>query len=212
MIPRARLSLLFHRSSAILLSVLMVAGSIPAASATPVQNNTIGSWTDTFAATSGSLASSSHANINTASGAVALTKNGASTFIPPYYSSGSVVSVAITPLVFGHWNQLSFSLTNTGSTSVTIQVYKSDGITLVSNADLPGNSTGFTTSPVDLSTIPYGSTIGSIKLKATLATSNTNYTPRLNDWTVTWATGNGQAADPRPALSTWPLLQHDNRG
>jgi uncharacterized protein YgiM (DUF1202 family) len=203
-----------HRSRflAVLTLLTLLCADIPLASATPVQDNTAGSWTDTFNATSGSLSTSSHAAINTASGAVALTKNnGSGLFNVPYYASGSVMSVTIAPLIFGHWNQLSFSVTNTGSTAVKIQVYKADGVTLVSDTDLPGNSTGFTTSPVDLSTIPYSSTIGLIKLKATLTTSNTNYTPRLNDWTVTWVTRNGVVTDPRPAISPWPTTYHDNR-
>jgi SH3-like domain-containing protein len=203
-----------HRSRflAVLTLLTLLCASIPTASATPVQDNTAGSWTDAFHATSGSLSTSSHAAINTASGAVALTKsNGSGLFNVPYYASGSVMSVTISPLIFGHWNQLSFSVTNTGSTAVKIQVYKSDGATLVSDTDLPGNSAGFTTSPVDLSTIPYGSTIGLIKLKATLTTSNTNYTPRLNSWTLTWVTRNGQSNNPAPSTGPWSALAHDNR-
>jgi hypothetical protein len=129
----------------------------------------------------------------------------------PYYSSGSVVSVGIYPLIFGHWNQLSFTTVNTANTSVKIQVYRADDSTLISDTDLPGNSAGFSSSPVDLSGVPYSATIGGIFLKATLLTTNTNETPRLNDWTVTWTVRNGVASDPRPATGPWPMWGRDNR-
>ena len=201
-----------RRFLAFLLSFCLLIGSIPPASATPVQDDTLGSWTDTFAATTGSLASSAQAGINTASGAVTLTKNdGSGQFNVPYYSTGSVMSVTIAPVIFGHWNQLSFTSANSGSNVVTIRVYKSDGLTLVSDTDLPGNSAGFTTSPVDLSTIPYGSTIGQIKLKASFNSTNTNYTPSLNDWTVTWVENNGYSLNPAPATGPWSARGRNNR-
>lgn len=194
------------------LLILSLVVSVKQSFATPSQDNTAATWTDTFAASAGSLSASSQAGINTADGAIELTtNNGSGTFVAPFYTSGTASSVVISPLVYGRWNSLNFNVTNTANTEVTVQVYKSDGTTLVPDTDLAGNSTGFSTSPVDLSTIPYSATTGSIILKATLTTSNTSETPRLNDWTVSWTKTNGVSSDPAPALGPWSTVNRNNR-
>ncbi len=180
--------------------------------ATPVQDNAVGSWTDTFAATASSLSANSQANINTATGAVELTKSdGSGSFVNPRYLSGTAVSATVSPEIYGKWRQLSFTVTNTSNTSVKVQVYKNDGTTLVPDADLPGNSTGFSSSPVNLSAIPYSATGGELRLKATLSTTNTSETPQLQDWTVTWDKNNGISTDPAPPTGPWPMPNKDNR-
>ena len=58
---------------------------------------------------------------------------------------------------------------------------------LIPDADLPGNSIGTTTSPVDISNLNY-TTYGSLKLKANFTCSGATC-PTLNDWTLAWSQG-----------------------
>ena len=90
------------------------------------------------------------------------------------------------------WSTVSWNKTTPGSSSITMQVeYASStaptGYTLVPDADLPGNSTGTTTSPLDISHLSR-LTYPTLRLLATLNCSGGNC-PTLNDWTVSWSAG-----------------------
>ncbi len=72
--------------------------------------------------------------------------------------------------------------------SVKIQLYydNSGTPTIIPDADLPGNSNGFTNSPVDISSLNT-STYNKLYIKAILkyTSSNPNETPKLNSWGIT---------------------------
>ncbi len=109
----------------------------------------------------------------------------------PTFTSGTVYSSAI-DFDDGSglkWQQATFSDTTPGSSDITYQVEYLNGDTweLIPNAALAGNSTGFTSSPIDLSQVSR-ITYNTIRLKASLACVSGNC-PTLNDWTVEWSAG-----------------------
>lgn len=137
------------------------------------------SFTDTFTDASGVSAVS---NTVVSGGAVIL--SGA----PAYVSSGSVQSIAVTPSTFSSWETFSFTTDTPENTALSVQLYSSDGVsayTLVSDSDLPGNSTGFATGTVAISTLD-PLTHPSLALGATLTSSHASSTPRLLDWEITY--------------------------
>ena len=82
-----------------------------------------------------------------------------------------------------NWHQLTFTDDETNG-SITYQIlYDNSGTpTLIPDAVLPGNSTGFTTSPVDLSSISK-TTYPELYVRANFTYSSG--TPILYDWTIT---------------------------
>ncbi|MEY2664987.1 MAG: hypothetical protein RLZZ480_92 [Candidatus Parcubacteria bacterium] len=109
----------------------------------------------------------------------------------PTFTTGTVYS---SPIVFSEgsglkWQQATFSDTTPGASDILYQVeyWDGDSYELIPNTALPGNSTGFSTSPIDLSAVSR-ITYSTIRLRANLSCSGGNC-PTLNDWTVTWAEG-----------------------
>jgi hypothetical protein len=109
----------------------------------------------------------------------------------PTFTSGNVYSSAIN---FSDgsglkWQQLSFTDTTPGSSDILYHVEYWDGTSwnLIPNGALASNSTGFTSSPVDISGLSR-ITYNKIRLKADLTCVSGNC-PTLNDWTVTWSAG-----------------------
>jgi Domain of unknown function (DUF2341) len=109
----------------------------------------------------------------------------------PTFTQGTVVS---TPIDFDDgsglkWQSVTFADTTPGSSEITYQIeyYDGDSWELIPNGALAGNSTGFTSSPIDISTVSR-ITYNTIRLKASLACVAGNC-PTLNDWTVTWSEG-----------------------
>lgn len=103
-----------------------------------------------------------------------------------YDISGSLRSVSTTPSVFNAWDSASWNASTTASTSVSVQVYSVSGTStyvLIPDADLPGNSVGFTASPLDISGINAG-VYPALSLGATLSTSDVSQTPTLHDWRI----------------------------
>ncbi len=89
-----------------------------------------------------------------------------------------------------YWAQLSWTDSEAGGSTVLYQVeyYDGDSWELVPNGLIPGNSTGTTTSPINLSNVLPVSTYNEIRPVANL-TCNLGTCPSLSDWTVTWAAG-----------------------
>ena len=87
------------------------------------------------------------------------------------------------------WQQASFSDTTPGSSDITYQVeyYDGDSWELIPNSALASNSSGFTSSPIDLSQVSR-ITYNTIRLRASLVCVSGNC-PVVNDWTVTWSAG-----------------------
>lgn len=104
---------------------------------------------------------------------------------PAFVTSGTAVSVAITPTLLAGWGEFSWTETEPAGTSVRYRVYDS-GSNLVPDSALAGNSAGFTTN-VDLSGIATSS-YPTLRLGAELL-SDGSETPTVDSWQVTYDVG-----------------------
>jgi len=105
-----------------------------------------------------------------------------------YSSPGTLYSVTIPEdisqrLAVG--TQLSWTDTEPTNTDVKYQIEYYDGTwQLIPDGDLSGNSAGFDTSPVDVSSVK--TDYGQIRLKGNLSTTDVSVAPSIQDWTVTY--------------------------
>jgi hypothetical protein len=108
-----------------------------------------------------------------------------------YYFSGYLFSVEISPQNLLEWENFSFSDSEPEGTNLKYQIYYASGTDwiLIPDSDLPGNSTGFNSSPVNLKNLST-TTYPKIKLKAIFSTNSTSLTPSLNSWQVSFKTSN----------------------
>jgi hypothetical protein len=102
--------------------------------------------------------------------------------------SGTVISTAITAANINasatFWKRLYFTDDETNSDIKYKLYYDVSGTpTIVPDGALPGNSTGFDTSPVDLSSLGVGTSFAILYIKAELSGSGGD--PQLQDWQVT---------------------------
>ncbi len=136
-------------------------------------------WEDVFADAS-NLASS----VNTAvTGGVLQLATGAD----GYELSGTAIATSTTHQYIYAWKEVSWNDTTPPNTNVTYHVY--DGtLALVPDVDLPGNATGFTSSPLDISTLAT-STYTALSIGANLTTSSTTTTPAVEDWKIVYEAG-----------------------
>lgn len=115
-----------------------------------------------------------------------------------YPGSGSVTATAISPTYLDSWREASFDANVPGTTTVRISVYYENATSsgIIPDADLPGNSSGFTSSPIDLSDL-LPETYPSLVLVGELETGDPWVTPALRSWTVTYDEG----PIPRPSTA-----------
>lgn len=105
-----------------------------------------------------------------------------------YLPNGNVTSTLIQPATLKGWEQVIWSGSRPSTNSwVKIQVLDENNNVIKA---LDGNSEGFTTSPIDISTIDVD-VYSKIKLRALLHSENLEFTPRLNNWGVLWQTKSG---------------------
>jgi len=116
-----------------------------------------------------------------------------------YKNFGYLISNPITPANLISWQEFSFNDFETAGTQILYQVlyFSGSGWILIPDTDLPGNSTGFETSPVDLLGLGI-STYSQLELKVNLSTIDTAVTPVLYDWQLSWLTSE---AVPIPNIS-----------
>jgi hypothetical protein len=107
-----------------------------------------------------------------------------------YPVSGSGTSVSIAPLYLSGWTALSFTASTSPQTSVAVHLYYWNGsvYALIPNADLAGNSVGFTASPIDLSALP-AATYTDLRLGVTIASSDPLWTPEILEWSISYVAG-----------------------
>ena len=142
-------------------------------------------WTDTFD-DDGKVASST--NVTIQSGRAALTDVGGAT---GYLSPGLILSDYLTHNQIYEWTELSWSDNEPVNTDVSYQLYyenSSSEPVLIPDSDLSGNSVGFDTSPVDLSSIDV-QTYPRIAVGATLSTIDASSTPAILDWSIDYLAG-----------------------
>ncbi len=86
------------------------------------------------------------------------------------------------------WGELSWNHTVPANSAISYQVLyftSTSSWELIPNSDLSGNSTGFTSGPVNLNSLDT-ETYATIRIRANL--TSTGGAPSLQDWTVTWGT------------------------
>lgn len=139
---------------------------------------TEGEWEDLFASDS-KIATSS--NVDITSGTVRLT-------LPNVW--GAVQSEYIAPLYLAGWKRFEWGDSTPGLTTIRYHVYYPgySGVDLVPDTDLPGNSAGFDTSPVDISGLST-TTYPSLRLGAELETTELDTAPAISDWRVLFDQG-----------------------
>jgi len=108
-----------------------------------------------------------------------------------YLPFGYLISIVISPSDLIKWDKFSFSDSEPENTDLKYQIYFASGTDwiLIPDSDLPGNSTGFDSSPVVLSNLAT-STYLNLKPKANFSTNSTSSTPTLFDWQVSWINSN----------------------
>lgn len=106
-----------------------------------------------------------------------------------YLPSGYLISTTTSPTNLIKWDRFSFSDLEPDDTDLKYQIYYASGTDwiLIPDSDLPGNSTGFDNSPVNLSNLATA-TYSQLKLRANFSTNSTTTTPTLYDWQVFWFT------------------------
>jgi len=104
-----------------------------------------------------------------------------------YVSTGNLISKEINPDSLIKWDKFTFSDEEPSGTKITYQLYYSTNTlwSLIPDFDLPGNSVGFESSPVDISNLST-STYYKLKVKGNLSTDNSSTTPVLCNWQVSW--------------------------
>jgi uncharacterized repeat protein (TIGR01451 family) len=107
---------------------------------------------------------------------------------PDFVTSGQYRSPLIAPTPFHRWGTLNYSHITPTGTSLTVDVLADDDEVLA----------GAVASGTDLSALPAVAARASIRLRATLATTDPAVTPSLNDWSVT-----SESAPPQIYDSPW---------
>ncbi|RJR12784.1 carboxypeptidase regulatory-like domain-containing protein [Candidatus Parcubacteria bacterium] len=105
----------------------------------------------------------------------------------PYPSSGSLRSTTIAPSQLIGWNAVSWTDSTPAQTNILYRVYTGSDV-LIPDSDLPGNSAGFSTSPIDISGLS-SVTYPSLRLDAEFATTDENQSPLLEAWNVSYDYG-----------------------
>ncbi len=143
---------------------------------------TIATWTKILTATWNDLFANetkiaTSTNITVGSGAAMLSGG----------TNGELQSASIAPAYLNAWKSFSWTDDEPSDTSITYRVYDSSGGILIPDSQLPGNASGFTSSPVDLSGVSTTTYIG-LRLQASLATTGAEF-PSVDSWNVEYDYG-----------------------
>ncbi len=106
----------------------------------------------------------------------------------PYATPGTARSIAITPSYLVRWKSFTWNDVRPMQTNILYRIYTADGLSLIPDAMLPGNSTGFSSPPINLSAVST-TTYPSLSLHATLGTADANATPEIQSWDVSYDRG-----------------------
>ncbi len=104
-----------------------------------------------------------------------------------YSSSGSARSTTTAPTYLAAWTSVEATRALPAGTALTISVTDSAGA-LLPDSIIPGNTTGFTTFPIDLSAVST-TTYPGLALRADLSTSDPLYAPAVEDWEIAFDEG-----------------------
>lgn len=145
---------------------------------TPV---TRGTTTESFSGDAGIASSNA---ITVAGGLARLTadENGA------YPISGSLLTTIVSTSSLSAWKSLSFDVSRPAGTDIRLRVYDSSGTALVPDSQIPGNSSGLSTSPVNLSNVST-STYSAIVIEAMFTSNDPSATPSIDSYAVAYDAG-----------------------
>jgi hypothetical protein len=132
---------------------------------------------------------SDYLNISVSEGEVTLSKTNGD-----YVGSGYLISTEISSSVLISWYELSWVEDAPSGANIKYQLFFLSGTDwlLIPDTDLPGNSTGLGSSPVDLADLDI-SDYQQLKIKGTLSTGDPSKTPSLSGWSLGYLT---RAAQP----------------
>lgn len=139
-----------------------------------------GTWTDAFSDMSKLAASN---DIEVSGGTLKLAGG-----LGSHASSGAANSIAIAPSDLARWITVSWDDTRPAQTNILYRVYSGDGTSLIPDAMIPGNSTGFSAPPVSLTGVST-STYPSLSVQTTLGTADPAVTPEITSWDVSYEQG-----------------------
>lgn len=107
-----------------------------------------------------------------------------------YPPLGEIQSVYITPASIERWEKISWLDETPPQTDILYRVYYAGGggPAPIPDTALPGNSTGFTNSPVDITGVST-TTYPSLRLHGTLTTLVPGQTPSIQSWGITYKIG-----------------------
>jgi type II secretory pathway pseudopilin PulG len=106
-----------------------------------------------------------------------------------YSLSGELFSNNISPSSLVQWDEFSWNDSESQNTDILYYIYYASGTDwyIVPESDLSGNSSGFDSSPLDLSSLNITS-YPQLKIKGALSTNDSSITPVLDSWQVSWRT------------------------
>lgn len=142
-----------------------------------------GSFTDPFADQT-HLAATTSTSVSL--GSLTLAEESAGVYAP----SGTARSEGVAPAFLSAWKNFSFDATTPSGTFATVRLYYFDGAgySLVPDGDLPGNSAGFSSGPVNLSALDTA-LYASLALGVSFSTADAAVTPALSEWSLSYTAG-----------------------
>ena len=182
---------------------------------TVTYNQAVGTYTDDFSDETG-LYSKTNAGID-ADGKLKL-KNSGGGFAAPYELYGAVTTTAIIPTSVVQWGTITINAETPTGTAVRVQVLD-DARAPYSDSLLPGNSTGFTGSAIDISglpvtkiaTVPLNAKFGRLTFKIILTTTNASTTPSVDSISLSWTVRQGDVSASSRAATAWSGVLVDGR-
>ncbi|MFT7506999.1 MAG: prepilin-type N-terminal cleavage/methylation domain-containing protein [Acidimicrobiales bacterium] len=140
-----------------------------------------------------------------------------------YRTPGTAVSTSTAPGAITSWYAATFQASTSASTTATVSLLYDNGggLAFVPDVDLPGNSIGFTYSPVDLTGLSVA-TYNTLALQTTLSTTDTAYTPQLHQWALSYVQAQSSISDIQLSIAgdkiigtdatAKPILKYQNTG
>ncbi len=118
-----------------------------------------------------------------------------------YSLSGYLFSTSVSPTNLVQWDELSWTDSESQNTDILYHLYYASGTDwyIIPDSDLSGNSTGFDSSPLDLSSLST-SEYSQVKIKGALSTNDSAITPAIDSWQLSWRTS-ATTAIPNVAFS-----------
>jgi hypothetical protein len=109
-----------------------------------------------------------------------------------YRPEGTAQATTTAPANLISWSEAMFDGNTPGATQLLVEVHSVDGgggSVRVPDTDLPGNSAGFTTSPIDLTSVA-PSTYPRLALVARLTSTDASTSPSVNEWGIKYEAAN----------------------